>query len=152
MATKEESLKGTCSFNRNFVNVHADVFNASPFFDAKDLVQVKYEMLRAVMKDGIGVTCVAEKFGFSRKTYYQIDKAFAEGGLYALMPKKTGPKGPNKLRGEVSNFIDSYVSRHDNAKAKEIAAQLEASLGSRIHPRTIERYLEKKTKLAKNKQ
>jgi transposase len=151
MITKEDSLKDNGSFNRNFMNVHADVFNSSPFFDAKDIVQVKYEMLRAVMKDGIAVTSVAKKFGFSRKSFYQIDKAFAEGGLYALMPKKTGPKGPSKLHGEVSDYIDSYLFEHNNANAKEIAAQLEASLGIRIHPRTIERYLEKKTKPIKSK-
>jgi len=144
MASKEESLKGNNSFNRCFMNVNAEVFINNPFFDAKDLVQVKYEMLRAVAKDGRRVSDVASEFGFSRKTYYQIYKAFEDDGLNALVPKKTGPKGPNKLHGEVSEFIESYVHENKNAKAPEIAAKLEEALEVRVHPRTIERYFEKK--------
>jgi len=127
------------------MNVHADVFKNSLFFDARDLVQVKYEMLRAVVKDSARVTDAADEFGFSRKTYYQINKAFEDGGLNALIPEKPGPKRPNKLYGKVSEFIDSYVSDHKNAKAREIAMQLEKVLGVRVHPRTIERYVKKKT-------
>ena len=145
MASKEDSLKDNGSFNRRYMNVHADVFKTGPFFDARDLIQVKYEMLRAVVKDNVRVTDVPDEFGFSRKTYYQINKTFEDGGLNALIPKKPGPKGPNKLHGKVSEFIDSYVSDHKNAKAREIATQLEKVLGVRIHPRTIERYFEKKT-------
>lgn len=145
MQSREEVLKENGSFNRSFMNVHAAVFSISPFFDKKDLVQVKYEMLRAVTKDGDSVSNAAEEFGFSRKTYYQLSKAFDGGGLNALMPKKPGPKGPSKLQGDVSAFIDSYSADHENAKAREIATQLEAAQGIRVHPRTIERYLEKKT-------
>ena len=145
MMLKEESLKGNGSFNKNFMNVHANVFKSSIFFDAKDLVQVKYEMLRAVSKDGESVTDAADDFGFSRKTYYQINKAFNEGGLNALMPKKPGPRGPSKLHGKVAEFIETYVSEHKNIKAGELATKLEAELDIRVHPRTIERYLEKKT-------
>jgi transposase len=147
MSSKEESLKDNGSYNRYHMNVNADIFKTSPFFDVKDLVQVKYEMLRAVAKDGGRVTDVAEEYGFSRKTYYQIFNAFEEGGLNALMPKKTGPKGPSKLQGEISEFIDTYKTDHKNAKARatEIAAKLEERFGVRIHIRTIERYFEKKT-------
>jgi len=145
MPTKENLLKENGSFNNQFMNVRADIFNSSPFFEPRDVVQVKYEMLRAVSKDEASVTDTAEEFGFSRKTYYQVNKAFVAGGLSALVPKKTGPKGPSKLRGDVAQFIDAYSSEHKNAKAKEIAEKLEASLGIRVHPRTIERYFEKKT-------
>lgn len=145
MTLKEDSLKDNGCFNRGYMNVHANIFKTGPFFDPRDLIQVKYEMLRAVAKDGVRITDAANEFGFSRKTYYQIIKAFENGGLNALIPKKPGPKGPNKLCGKVSEFIDSYVSDHKNAKAREIAVQLEKVLGVRVHPRTIERYFEKKT-------
>jgi len=146
MSSKEEALRANGSFNHRYRNVHADVFKTSRFFDARDIVQVKYEMLRAVERDGDSVTDAVGEFGFSRKTYYQISRAFDEGGLNALVPKKTGPKGPSKLRGEVSGFIDSFLSGDEKANAKEISGQMEAELGIRVHPRTIERYLEKKTK------
>ena len=145
MSTKDDIMKENGSFNRRSSYVSADIFRDSRFFDKKDIVQVKYEMLRAVAKDGGSVTDVSGEFGFSRKTFYQVSHAFGEGGLNGLMPKKTGPKGPSKLRGEVSEFIDAYVSSHEKAKASEIAAQTEAELGICVHPRTIERHLEKKT-------
>jgi transposase len=145
MATKEESLRESGSFNKRFMKVSAGVFTTGSFFDAKDLVQVKYEMLRAVEKDGGSVTDVAGEFGFSRKTYYQVHSAYEEGGLGALMPKKAGPKGPSKLHGEVAEFIDSCADSGKPTRATDIASQLEAALGVRVHPRTIERYLEKKT-------
>jgi transposase len=145
MESKEDSLKANGSFNWQHTKVRAELFKHSPFFDAKDAVQVKYEMLRAVANNEGGVTSVAGDFGFSRKAYYQSSKAYEDGGLNALMPKKHGPKGPNKLHGKVSEFIDSYSSCHKDAKAKEISEKLETELGVRVHPRTIERFFEKKT-------
>jgi len=145
MPTKEMSLKESGSFNKRFMSVRADLFTTNPFFEAKDIAQVKYEMLRAVSKDEVSVTEAAGDFGFSRKTYYQVSKAFSDGGISALVQKKTGPKGPNKLHGDVARFIDEYSSAHKTKKASEIAESLEVSLGVRVHPRTIERYFEKKT-------
>ena len=78
MTLKEDSLKGNGSFNRRYMNVHANIFKTGPFFDPRDLIQVKYEMLRAVAKDGVRITDAANEFGFSRKTYYQIIKAFTK--------------------------------------------------------------------------
>jgi transposase len=143
MPTKKDALKDSGNFNRQFARVIADIFKIGMFFDARDIVQVKYEMLRAVEKDGENVTTAAKEFGFSRKTYYQAVKAFNKGGLDALVPKKTGPKGPNKLHGNVSEYINSYVSANLNAGAKEIAAQMEKDIGIKVHKRTIERYLKK---------
>src|SRR5216117_2589429 len=40
--------------------------SGNDFFDARDLVQVKYEMLRRVNEDGELVTQAAADFGFSR--------------------------------------------------------------------------------------
>ena len=144
MPIKEKSLKENGSFNKQFMSVSAELFKTSSFFEEKDIVQVKYEMLRAVSKDEVSVTDAANDFGFSRKTYYQVSKAFDTGGLSALIPKKTGPKGPSKLYGDVSRFIDAYSSEHKNANASEIAEKLETSLEIRVHPRSIERYFEKK--------
>lgn len=151
MALKEDSLKENGSFNKRFMNVRASVFRTSSFFDERDLVQVKYEMLREVEKGGNSVTNIADEFGFSRKTYYQVYNDFDKGGLHALMPKKAGPKGPSKLRGEVADFIETYVTDHTGAKAREISQELETELSVRVHPRTIERYLEKKTPFSENR-
>ena len=145
MATKEDTLKKTGCFNNNYENVSASIFKSALFFDKKDIVQVKYEMIRAVTKEEGSITEIADIYGFSRKSYYQINEAFETGGLYALIPKKTGPKKPHKLTPEVLEFIDSYLASHKNAKAPEISARLETEKGVKIHPRTVYRYIEKKT-------
>ena len=145
MAPKDDTLKKTGCFNNNHENVTASIFESTPFFDRKDIVQVKYEMIRAVSKDEGSITEIADTYGFSRKSYYQASEAFKSGGLYALIPKKTGPKGPYKLNAEVLGFIDSYLADHKSAKAKEISIWLETEKGVKVHLRTIYRCLEKKT-------
>ena len=48
-----------------------------PFFDARDLVQVKYEMLRRARRDGQPVGRAATAFGFSRPSFYQAQALFS---------------------------------------------------------------------------
>jgi len=143
MSLKEDSLKKNNSFNHNHENVKADIFRTTPFFDKRDLVQVKYEMVRAVSNAEGTVTEIASNFGFSRKGYYQISKAFKDGGLGALAPKKTGPQKPHKLTPNATVFIDSYLAAKPKAKAAELSAALESEMGISIHPRTVYRYLKK---------
>jgi transposase len=143
MMVKDETLKRNGSFNKNHENVSAGIFNTTPFFDKRDIVQVKYEMIRAASKKEGSITEIADLYGFSRKSYYQISKAFETDGLCALLPKKTGPKGASKLNPDVMEFIDSFIASHKNAKSKEISAALEIEKGIKVHPRTIYRHLKK---------
>ena len=143
MTAKDENLKKNGCFNSNHENVTANVFNMPLFFDKKDIVQVRYEMIRAVSKDEGSVTEIADAFGFSRKSFYQMRKAFEADGLCALLPKKTGPKGAFKLNPDVLAFIDSFSAEHKNAKSKEISSALESEKGVKVHPKTIHRYLKK---------
>jgi transposase len=143
MGTKEDSLLKNNCFNRNHENVTAGVFGGSPFFDCRDIVQVKYEMVRAADNAEGTVADISRSFGFSRKSYYQINEAFQAGGLQALVPKKTGPKKPTKLTPEAAGFIESYLGNKPGAKSSEVSAALEAETGVRIHPRTIYRHLKK---------
>ena len=53
------------------LNLHPDAvqdpgFISSDLFDAADLVQVKYEMVRRVEVDGAAVNATARSFGFPR--------------------------------------------------------------------------------------
>ena len=52
-----------------------EAFAGSEFFDARDVVQVKYEMVRRVQVDGQTVSGSAAAFGFSRPSYYQAASA-----------------------------------------------------------------------------
>src|SRR6266436_5036877 len=75
--------------------------SSSDFFDARDLAQVKYEMVRAVREEDMPVTVAAAGFGLSRQSYYQAAAALDQGGLPALAPAKPGPKGAHKLSYEM---------------------------------------------------
>ena len=63
-----------------------------PFFDPRDRVQVKYEMVRRHQVDGRPVTEIAARFGVSRQTFYQTASAFEAHGIPGLVPKRPGPK------------------------------------------------------------
>src|SRR5579863_9069249 len=74
---KSDALRERGAFNPHPERVTAELFPQSEFFDARDLPQVKYEMLRRVQKDGVAITRAAEAFGFSRPSFYQAQTAFA---------------------------------------------------------------------------
>ena len=143
MASKEETLRRNNCFNSNHTNVRADIFRKAPFFDSRDIVQVKYEMVRAASNGEGSIAEISSAFGFSRKSYYQINEAYQSGGLYALIPKKKGPKGAHKLTAEAAAFISEFITNKPNAKPNEISNALESETGVNVHPRTIYRYLKK---------
>ena len=66
---KEAALAETRTLNPRPEAVRDEQFASSEFFDARDLVQVKYEMVRRVRVDGDPVTAAAAAFGFSRPSY-----------------------------------------------------------------------------------
>ena len=74
-------------------------FQENEFFDPRDLVQVKYEMLRRVSVEKSSVTEATEDYGVSRPTYYQTKASFDKGGLAGLVPRKRGPQGHHHTQG-----------------------------------------------------
>lgn len=89
---KEAALAESRTLNPRPEAVHDEQFAASEFFDARDLVQVKYEMVRRVRVDGAPVTAAAAAFGFSRPSYYEAATAVDRDGLGGLVPAKPGPR------------------------------------------------------------
>ena len=90
---KVEALPESRTLNPRPEAVTDEAFTSSEFFDARDLVQVKYEMLRRVSEDGVSVSSAAAAFGLSRQTYYQAAAALGEAGLAGLLPGKPGTAG-----------------------------------------------------------
>jgi hypothetical protein len=68
---KREVLLKSGTFNPSFERVRDELFLGNEFFDARDLIQVKYEMLRRVLQEGMSAGRAAGVFGFSRTTFYQ---------------------------------------------------------------------------------
>jgi transposase len=143
---KGERLKQIGSLNRHPERVRAPWFQSEGFFDARDLVQVKYEMLRQVRIEGTEKTEAAALFGVSRPTFYQAEADFARAGLSGLLPKPRGPKGAHKLTPEVMQFIDRQLTDDHPPGARMLARQIRTELGVSVHPRSIERALARKKK------
>jgi len=119
--------------------VHDPKFQDSEFFDPRDIVQVKYEMLRVVSAENASVANATEEYGVSRPTYYQTKASFDEAGIAGLVPKKRGPRGPHKLHGEVLEFIQTQVVAGKPIRARELAKLVRQKFDLDVHPRTIER-------------
>jgi transposase len=143
---KMERLKQHGGLNRHPERVRAPWFLSDRFFDARDLVQVKYEMLRQVRVEGAEKTQTASLFGVSRPTFYQAEADFAREGLAGLLPKPRGPKTAHKLSPEVMTFIEARMVGAAPPGARTLAREIRAKLGLAIHPRSIERALARKKK------
>jgi transposase len=115
------------------------VFLGSAFFDARDLVQVKYEMVRRVQVDGQTVTAAA--FGFSRPSFYEAAAAVQAGGLAALVPARPGPRRAHKLTAEIVAFVAERLATDPAARPVELAEAVRDRFGVSVHPRSIERAL-----------
>src|SRR3990172_2297067 len=89
---KVEALRAERSLNPRPGAVRDERFSESEFFDPRDLVQVKYEMVRRVRVEGEAVGRAARAFGFSRPSFYQAAAALGSGGLAALVPGRPGPR------------------------------------------------------------
>jgi transposase len=109
------------------------------FFDARDAVQVKYEMVRTVLVDGTSVTAAAAAFGYSRQTYHQAAAALAEAGLDGLLAAKPGPRGGHKLTEEVLAWAEQQLDAAPDLKPAGLVEPIEQEFGVRVHPRSIER-------------
>ncbi len=70
------------------------LFRDSAFFDPNDLVQVKYEMLRSVDKDGRAVVDAAEAFGLSRPVFYVTRESVQPRGPAGAVAPKTRAEAP----------------------------------------------------------
>lgn len=121
-------------------------FKQGEFFDPRDAVQVKYELLRRVLVENVSVTDAAQEYGISRPTYYQAKASFDRAGIAGLAPRKRGPHGPHKLRDDIMAFIEQRLVQGEPIRARELASLIRRELGLDVHPRTIERAVkEKKT-------
>jgi transposase len=136
---KTEALRQQGCLHPHPEQVTDAAFAANEFFDPRDLVQVKYEMLRRVFVDNASVTGATDEYGVSRPTYYQTKASFNETGIAGLVPKKRGPRGPHKLQGEVLAFVEEQLIEGEPIRARKLAKLIRQKFNLNLHPRTIER-------------
>ncbi len=138
---KAERLRQQGCLHPHPEQVTDELFAASEFFDPRDLLQVKYEMLRRVLVDGHAVSQSAAGFGLSRPSYYQAQKAYASGGLPALLPKKPGPRRAHKLSEEVVEALRAALAAEPALGSQALVRLVQERFGLSVHRRSIERAL-----------
>src|SRR6266568_7864307 len=138
---KAAALREARCLNRHPGQVSDPAFLAEEFFDARDVVQVKYEMVRAVTVDKVPVTAAAAAFGYSRPSYYQAAAALAGSGLEGLVPARPGPRGGHKLTGEIVAWAEQQLAADPALRAGRLAGAIAEQFGVRVHPRSVERAL-----------
>lgn len=117
------------------------LFAGSAFFDPRDRVQVKYEMLRRQQVEGQPVTAVAAAFGVSRQAFYTTQLAFTAHGMPGLLPRPRGPQRAHKCTPAILAFARQWRVAHSTAPAAAGAVAVHAQFGVTLHPRTLVRAL-----------
>jgi transposase len=144
---KASALRRQHALNPRPQSVGDSAFTSgNAFFDSRDLVQVKYEMLRRVREDGEAVSQAAANFGFSRPSFYQAQAVFEAEGLTGLVPQRPGPKRAHKLSEEVVDQLEEALKADPSLISAQLAQGLEEVHGRRVHRRTVERALSRRLK------
>ena len=140
---KRRALDQNATLNKNADKVTDPKFKNVAFFDPDDIVQVKYEMLRSVQKDGTGIQQASKSFGFSRITFYKTGKAFNENGLAGLLPQKKGPRRAHKLTREVMEFVGRLIEQKPGIRSAGIRQEIKGRFDLTVHKRSIERAIDR---------
>jgi transposase-like protein len=145
-SSKKSILRNQGLLNAHPHRVQAPGFLDHGFFDALDLLQVKYEMLRSVRQGDLSVSQAARLHGFSRPAYYQIRHAFQEHGIAGLLPLKRGPRSAHKLNAQVMEYVDQLRAQDPHIPVPKILEKIQQRFSLRIHRRSLERALKRPKK------
>ena len=143
---KLKVLRETGTLNPRSEDVKDPLFQENEFFDPRDLLQVKYEMLRRVKVDNASVTDVSSGFAFSRVAFYQARKRFDMDGVAGLLPQRRGPKQAHKLTPRVVDYIEKAIAEDAPLRVQDLVERLNQHFGVSVHSRSIERALERRQK------
>lgn len=138
---KNEILRQHIALNPRPEGVKDELFAEYEFFDPHDMLQVKYEMLRRVQKDGWSVSRAAKIFGCSRNAFYQARIAFQRAGIAGLFRERPGPRHAHKLSEEVMDFVKKSLEENSLLSTLDLRQLIEEKFGISVHRRSIERAL-----------
>lgn len=147
---KTKALSEQGILNPRPEDVKDPLFQENEFFDPRDLLQVKYEMLRRHQTEDLPAASAAQAFGFSRVTFYQTLKRFEQEGIGGLFPKLRGPKLAHKLSEELVAFIETALAEDPALRSPALAEVIKVRFDVSVHPRSIERALARRQKKRRN--
>ncbi len=143
---KAAALRAAGALHPRPERVQDEAFAQHEFFDRRDHVQVKYEMLRRHRVDGRPVTAVAAAFGASRQTFYLTNAAFITGGLPGLLPRPRGPQRAHKCTDAILDFVEQWRAEHETAAWPGVTDAVRRRFHVTIHPRSLTRALARREK------
>ena len=143
---KSKALQKLRCLNPRPDKVTSELFQANDFFDPRDLLQVKYEMLRRVRVDQRPIRQVAFQFGFSRPSVYKALATFDRTGLLGLVRTKPGPRRAHKLSESVVKFIEEQKREDGSVTLDQLVNRIKRQFGLVVHTRSIQRALKRKKK------
>lgn len=143
---KTQALRQTGTLNPHPQRVGDPLFAEHDFLDPRDLVQVKYEMVRRVQVEGQSIRQATRAFGFSRPSFYAARSTLEREGLPGLIPQRRGPRQAHKLTPAVLALIQELLGEDPTLRACGLAERIQGRLNLHLHPRTIERALAREEK------
>jgi transposase len=143
---KTAELKQTRTLNPHAETVTDPLFQQNPFFDPRDLLQSRYEMLRRHTAEQKSILDAAAAFGVSRPTFYQAQVSFQRSGLAGLLPARRGPKGGHKLTVEVLDYVASLRESDPKLTTVQCVKAIQEHFAITIHRRSLERALARRKK------
>ena len=148
---KEAALSAARCLNSHPEQVTDPEFLGTDFFDARDAVQVKYEMVRKARAGGAPVTEAAAAFGYSRPAYYAAAAALGSSGLEGLVPARPGPRGASKLTEEILAWAEEQLAADPALRPAQLPGRIEEAFGVPVHPRSVERALARRREHSKSR-
>lgn len=139
-SSKRDFLRAARAWNERARFVDSAAFVQSDFFDPRDKVQVKYEMLRAHHVERVTVTKASRQFGYSRESFYTAAGAFEAEGVLGLVDDKRGPRLPHKLTPDVQHLLLREIEKEPSVSSSELTERLSERLGVSVHRRSVERF------------
>lgn len=126
--------------------VRDEAFFGQEFFDPRDRVQVKYEMLRRHRVEGRSVSDVARTFAVSRQAFYEADAAFKSEGIPGLLPRRRGPKRAHKCTDEILDLAEQWHAEEAGQDRAGLLESIQVRFGVTLHPRSLTRALARRKK------
>jgi len=148
--SKTLALRNQGALNDRPDKVRDASFLAHDFFDPRDRVQVRYEMVRRHRVDERPASEVASSFGVSRQTFYITEAIFSRKGLAGLLPRRRGPKTAHKCTDEILDFVEQWrVS--GSATNESVSDAIRKRFGVAINPRSVDRAIQRRKKNASHR-
>jgi transposase len=107
----------------------------------QDDITPKLAMLFEAQCEGISVSEIVKKFGYSKQRYYQLLHLYQEKGAGALQNQKRGPKSNYRRTGENIRQIIRHRFLDSNASPEVIAQKMRQS-DIQISIRSVERVIQ----------